>query len=184
MIGGKWTTFRAFGEQVSNEVLAFLGRKRLTGTMNSPIGGGRNFPTGAGRLPALLSAQFSIDRRRAEHLALAYGTRALELMGFCRGRVDDVPLSEKSPITAAEILWLIRSEHVRHLTDLILRRTTLTITGLIDVDLIDATLGVAARELGWSSTRAAVERQQLTQELETFYGVTPAMLQNRCKENA
>jgi glycerol-3-phosphate dehydrogenase len=73
---------------------------------------------------------------------------------------------------------------VRHLTDLILRRTTLAITGLIDADLIDAILGVAARELGWTSTRAAVERKQLTQELETFYGVTPAMLQNRCKENA
>ncbi|EGL64672.1 glycerol-3-phosphate dehydrogenase [Agrobacterium sp. ATCC 31749] len=184
MIGGKWTTFRAFGEQVSDEVLAFLGRKRLTGTMNRPIGGGRNFPTGAGRLSALLSEQFSIDRRRAEHLALAYGSRAFELMGFCRGRPDDAPLSQKSPITAAEILWLIRCEHVRHLTDLILRRTTLAIAGLIDADLIDAILGVAARELGWTPTRAAVERQQLTQELETFYGVTPAMLQNRCKENA
>jgi len=184
MIGGKWTTFRAFGEQVSDEVLTFLGRKRLTGTMDRPIGGGRNFPAGAGRLSALLAEQFSIGLRRAEHLALAYGTRAFEAMGFCRGRADDAPLSEKSPITAAEIAWLIRSEHVRHLTDLVLRRTTLAITGLVDADLVDTILGVAARELAWSSTRAAMERQRLVHELETFYGVTPAMIQNRCKENA
>ncbi len=184
MIGGKWTTFRAFGEQVSDEVLTFLGRKRLTDTMNRPIGGGRNFPTSARRLSALLAEQFSIGRRRAEHLSLAYGTRAFEAMGFCRGRADDAPLSEKSPITAAEIAWLSRSEHVRHLTDLVLRRTTLAITGLIDANLIESILGVAARELGWSSTRAAMERQRLVHELETFYGVTPAMLQNRCKENA
>ncbi|MCZ7464100.1 glycerol-3-phosphate dehydrogenase/oxidase [Rhizobium rhizogenes] len=184
MIGGKWTTFRAFGEQVTDEVLAFLGRKRLTGTMGRPIGGGRNFPTGAGRLPALLSEEFSIGRDRAEHLASAYGSRALELMGFCRGRPDDTPLCEKLPVTAAEVIWLIRSEHVRHLTDLILRRTTLAITGCIDADLIDAILGVTARELGWSSRQAEEERQLLIHELETFYGVSPAMLQHRCKENA
>jgi len=86
MIGGKWTTFRAFGEQVTDEVLAFLGRKRLTGTMDRAIGGGRNFPAGAGGLPALLSEEFSIAEDRAEHLALAYGSRAFELMGFCRDR--------------------------------------------------------------------------------------------------
>ena len=184
MIGGKWTTFRAFGEQVTDEVLAFLGRKRLTGTMGRPIGGGRNFPTGAGRLPALLSEEFSIGGDRAQHLASAYGSRALEVMGFCRGRPDDTPLCEKLPVTAAEVIWLIRSEHVRHLTDLILRRTTLAITGRINADLIDAVLGVTARELGWSSSHAAGERQRLIHELETFYGVSPAMLQHRCKENA
>lgn len=184
MIGGKWTTFRAFGEQVTDEALAFLGRKRLTGTMNRPIGGGRNFPSVAGRLPALLSEEFSIDRDRAEHLASAYGSRAFELMGFCRGRPDDSPLCEKPPITAAEVVWLIRCEHVRHLTDLILRRTTLAITGVIDTDLIDAILGVAARELGWAPQQAEDERQRLMDELETFYGVTTAMLKHRCKENA
>jgi glycerol-3-phosphate dehydrogenase len=105
-------------------------------------------------------------------------------MGFCRDRADDVRLSEKSPITAAEVVWLIRFEHVRHLTDLALRRTTLAITGVIDADLIDAILAVAARELGWPATQAAAERQRLIHELETFYGVTPAMLQHRCKENA
>ncbi|MFK3780257.1 FAD-dependent oxidoreductase [Agrobacterium sp. NPDC089420] len=184
MIGGKWTTFRAFGEQVSDAVLSFLGRKRLASTMNRPIGGGRNFPAGAGRLPALLLEQFAIGRQRAEHLALVYGSRAFELMGFCRGRPDDAPLCENLPVTAAEVIWLIRSEHVRHLTDLILRRTTLAITGVVNADLVDAILDVAARELGWSSTRAAAERQRLIHELETFYGVTPAMLQHRCKENA
>ncbi|MOA37951.1 hypothetical protein D3C78_1595920 [compost metagenome] len=65
-----------------------------------------------------------------------------------------------------------------------LRRTTLAITGVIDAELIDAILNVAARELGWPTTQAAAERQRLTHELETFYGVTPAMLQHRCKENA
>lgn len=184
MIGGKWTTFRAFGEQVTDEVLAFLGRRRLTGTLDRPIGGGRNFPTGASSLPALLSEEFSIAGERAEHLALAYGSRAFDLMGFCRGRADDVRLSEKSPITVAEVVWLIRFEHVRHLTDLALRRTTLAITGVIDADLIDAILAVTARELGWLATQAAAERQRLIHELGTFYGVTPAMLQHRCKENA
>ena len=50
--------------------------------------------------------------------------------------------------------------------------------------LSDAMLAVAARELGWLPNQASAERQRIIHELETFYGVTPAMIQHRCKENA
>lgn len=39
MIGGKWTTFRAFAEQVTDQVLADLGRTRLATSGDRPIGG-------------------------------------------------------------------------------------------------------------------------------------------------
>ena len=40
LIGGKWTSFRAFSEQVSDMVLAELGLPRVSRTENIPIGGG------------------------------------------------------------------------------------------------------------------------------------------------
>src|SRR5690606_4943950 len=45
MIGGKWTTFRAFAEQATDAVLAELGQPRIRGTLDLQIGGGANFPS-------------------------------------------------------------------------------------------------------------------------------------------
>jgi glycerol-3-phosphate dehydrogenase len=39
MIGGKWTTFRAFAEQVTDRILAELGRQRTADSGERPIGG-------------------------------------------------------------------------------------------------------------------------------------------------
>lgn len=182
MVGGKWTTFRAFGEQVTDEILAFLGRPRIATTAGRPIGGGMNYPGDGGRLSAMLSDEFRISKDRADHLASTYGSRAFDLMGFCDGHPDDVPLSTSSVMTRAEILWLIRGEDVRHLADIVLRRTSLAITGQIDLEILDTLLMVMARELAWSGEQLFTERRQLIDELDTYYGVSVAMLQERCKE--
>jgi glycerol-3-phosphate dehydrogenase len=39
LVGGKWTTFRAFAEQVADKIFADLGRARRTKTHDTPIGG-------------------------------------------------------------------------------------------------------------------------------------------------
>jgi glycerol-3-phosphate dehydrogenase len=182
MVGGKWTTFRAFGEQVTDEVLAFLGRPRIATTTDRPIGGGRNHPADGERLSALLSREFPIGKARADHLASTYGSRAFDLMAFCQGRPDDVILSPSIAMTLAEILWLVRGEDVHHLADIVLRRTSLAITGRIDLEILDTLLTVMARELAWSGEQMLAERRQLIDELETYYGVSVAMLQDRCKE--
>ncbi|RME90008.1 MAG: glycerol-3-phosphate dehydrogenase/oxidase, partial [Anaerolineae bacterium] len=44
LIGGKWTTYRAFSEQVTDKALSFLGASRQKDTRDLPIGGGRNYP--------------------------------------------------------------------------------------------------------------------------------------------
>ncbi len=47
------------------------------------------------RLSALLSREFPIGKARADHLASTYGSRAFDVMAFCDGHPDDVPLSSK-----------------------------------------------------------------------------------------
>ena len=42
LVGGKWTSFRAFSEQVTDRALAFLGVARKSDTRSLPIGLGRN----------------------------------------------------------------------------------------------------------------------------------------------
>jgi len=44
LVGGKWTTFRAFGEHTAHDVLGRLGMEYTTSTEDMPIGGGAEYP--------------------------------------------------------------------------------------------------------------------------------------------
>src|SRR5690606_31253746 len=123
MVGGKWTTFRAFAEETADAVLAELGRPRLRDTLGLQIGGGQGYPSDPAALELELVERFAIPAARAGHLVDAYGTRAREVMGFCAGRPDDTPLDAATRITSAEIVYLTRHEQVVRLADLLLRRT-------------------------------------------------------------
>jgi glycerol-3-phosphate dehydrogenase len=181
MIGGKWTTFRAFAEHTTDVVLAELGRPRTTGTAKLAIGGGRDYRCAAD-LETDLVQEFGISIDRAAHLVDAYGTRAREVMVFCAERPDDWPLGPGTELTAAEIAFLTQCEYVARLDDLIMRRTAVAITGAIDTGLIEAISAVAAGELGWSDARHRSEIGELVADLENYHGVNPDALHRRTME--
>jgi glycerol-3-phosphate dehydrogenase len=182
MVGGKWTTFRAFAEQTADAVLDELKHPRRTDTRHRPIGGGLDFPADPATLEADLCRRFGIDRNRAAHLVSTYGTASIPLLTFCRARPDDAPLAAGLPWTEAEIVWLIETEDVVHLADIVLRRTTLAISGAIDGSILDRLGALAARSLGWSTARTEAEKAALIAELDRFHDVSAARLAARTHE--
>jgi len=178
MIGGKWTTFRAFAEQTADVVLNELGRPRLTDTIGLPIGGGAGFPKNPADLVAELAGR-GIAWQRAAWLADAYGTRARAVLDFCLGRSDDVPLAPGGVITAAEIVFLTRTERVVGLEDMLLRRTPLSIRGDVSMAIIAAAAAAMAGELGWDDERRAAEIDDFVRDLADYHGVSREMLQRR-----
>lgn len=182
MVGGKWTTFRAFAEQTTDAVLSELGRPRRRDTIDLPIGGGREFPDDGADLVLSLQQEFGVSPARAAHLADAYGTRASKVMEFCAGRVDDEALEPGTEMTPAEIVFLIRNEFALHLSDLILRRSALAITGQLSTGLIDRIAEVAAEELDWTEDRRSGEVAGFVAELDNYYGVSREMLERRTSE--
>jgi len=179
MVGGKWTTFRSFAADTTDVVLAELGWPRIADTLTLPIGGGAGFPQGDGALARDLVSRFGIAAPRAEHLADAYGTRAEDVLAFCAGRADDVQLGPACPITAAEIVFLVRHEHVARLADIVLRRTALAIRGDISLVLIRRIAEVAAPELGWDEARTRAEVEDFVAELGDYHGVSRRTLERR-----
>ena len=67
------------------------------------------------------------------------------------------PLAPGSPVTAAEIVHVIREEMAVHLTDIVLRRTGIGAAGHPGADLLGACARVAARELGWDGATVSAE---------------------------
>lgn len=172
MIGGKWTTFRAFAEQAADAVLAELGRPRLTSTIALPIGGGEGYVRDGADVMEALVRGFGITLPRAAHLVEAYGTAAVAVMTFCHGRADDQKLDDRTEITAAEIAFLARREFVVSLSDLLQRRTSLAIRGNLSTRLIEQAAAVVAKEKRWSAGQQREEVRKFVADLEQFHGVS------------
>lgn len=166
MVGGKWTTYRAFAEETVDAVLADLGRERTSSTRDLPIGGGAGFTD---HLAADLAASHRLSPERADYLADLYGFQASRVAEFCPK--DDRPLPGVA-MTEGEVRWAVRHEHALHLADVLQRRSPLAIRGLLTRPLIMTTAGVMGAELGWTEDRIQSEITNFISDLSTWHGVT------------
>jgi glycerol-3-phosphate dehydrogenase len=162
LIGGKWTTFRSFSEQVTDKTLTALGRERRQSTRDLSIGGGKKYPCGAAAVQlwlAALQAETGLKLARLENLFQRYGTRAAEVAAFIALETDE-SLDCFPDFSRREITFLALREKVAHLDDLILRRTSLAMLGELNTGLLAELADVAGVALGWSETvrQAEVER--------------------------
>lgn len=181
MVGGKWTTYRAFGEQTTDAVLAEVGRTRQLSTKDLKIGGGDGFPRVEAELERQLARDFGISAARAHHLVWHYGAHAVAVLHFCAegapGR--DAPLSPNTLYSQREIIWLIESEYVETLSDIVLRRTSLAITGVVSMQIIAALARLLSQIRGFTPAQVAAQQADLLAELDTYHGVSPKNLEQR-----
>ncbi|WP_026619830.1 glycerol-3-phosphate dehydrogenase (plasmid) [Ensifer sp. WSM1721] len=177
MIGGKWTTFRSFGELAADIALKRLGRPRRISTKDCPIGGGRHFPADRASWIAALADRSGVAEPRVAGLFARYGTDAAKVATFISERTDAPMLG--SDYSVREMLFLIRNEAVEHLDDLLLRRTTLAISGVLSLATLDTTLDLLAAEKSWGDERRASERARFLALLRDRHGVDEAMLAAR-----
>lgn len=171
LIGGKWTTFRAFSEQSCDAVLSLLCRPRKVSTVDLPIGGGRDYPRDE-KSRATFTAK--VGSRGAELLE-RYGTKALAVQTHA-ATTQDRPLASLPGYSSGEIAYICTHENVRHLADLLLRRTAITMEGLLTPEAIRETAAIAANVLGWNKARITSEIAHAEAELakRSVMNVKPA----------
>ena len=131
LIGGKWTTFRAFAEYATDRVLSDLGRGRTVSTAGLAIGGGLGFPRDvAGRqgLVGQLAGLGGVTVDRADILLSRYGTRAGAYLATLAGAGEKM-LDSISDFAAEEIRHIARTERVTGVDDILFRRTLIGLTG-------------------------------------------------------
>jgi glycerol-3-phosphate dehydrogenase len=173
LVGGKWTSFRAFAEQVTDKTLAFLGMKRQKDTRSLPIGGGRGYPRTPDEVKRQiesLSAWTAMPKERLQSLFERYGTRAEAVASFMSGGTDQV-LRSLPDYTRREIMFLVQHEKIQHLDDLILRRSMLAMLGCVTAETIHELGGVVANALGWDDERRSAEETRTLSILADRHGV-------------
>jgi len=162
LVGGKWTSFRAFAEQAADKAFEFLGVKRTKDTRSLAIGGGRGYlPAAADMQKQIesLSAWTGVARERLKVLFDRYGTRAESIATFMNGGTDRLLLT-LSDYSLREIIFVVSHEKVLHLDDFILRRSMLAMLGHLSREMLDELAGALANALGWTKEQkeAEVER--------------------------
>ena len=153
LVGGKWTTFRAVGEHLADEVLALLGSPRKVSTENLPIGGGKGFPrTDSERARWVENHSATLSEARVDQLLGRYGTYASRIIAHLES-VGDEALVHHPDYSRREIEFLVTEEWVMTLADLIKRRTSLLFCGDLSQELLEELGMLQSHLLKWTPER-------------------------------
>jgi glycerol-3-phosphate dehydrogenase len=173
LVGGKWTSFRAFSEQVTDKALNQLGLSRKKDTRSLPIGGGRGYPREPGEIRRQiesLSAWTGVSRERLRCLFERYGTRAETIATYMNGGTDFI-LRSLPDYTLREIIFLAQHEKICHLDDFLLRRSMLAMLGRVNGEMVQELARALGNALGWDEERKAAEVARTLLILADKHGV-------------
>jgi glycerol-3-phosphate dehydrogenase len=173
LVGGKWTTYRAFSEQVTDKALAYLGLARQKDTRSLQIGGGRGYPAEPGELRRQiesLSAWTGVSRERLKALFERYGTRAESIATYMNGGTDFI-LRSLPDFTLREIIFLVQHEKICHLDDFVLRRSMLGMLGRLHREMLDELARALGNALGWNAEQKEAEVARTLSILAEKHGV-------------
>ena len=169
LVGGKWTTFRALGESLSDVVLELVHRTRTVSTVGRAIGGGRDFPRTEKAKRIWIEEYLPGAEKRAGKLLARYGTRAAQVWEYIR-QGDDAPLAG-GDLSTRELEWMVQNEMVARLQDVILRRTSIAFVGHADSDVLHEIADALAPLLNWDSARHDAELDQTRELLNERHGL-------------
>jgi len=173
LVGGKWTSFRAFSEQVTDKVLAHLGKTRQKSTEDLPIGGGRGYATDESERKRQIegfAAWTGLSKERLQILYERYGTRTEAVATFIN-RAADEPLKTLPEYTRREIAFLVQSEKAIHLDDILLRRTMLAMLGRLTRANVEEIADAMGASFGWSVEQKTAEVERTLRLLADRHGV-------------
>ncbi len=173
LVGGKWTSYRAFSEQVTDQILDRLGRTRKGSTAQLKIGGGTSYPANNGDKNTYIQAlaeEHNISPEQAQTLFERYGTRAAEIAAFIKG-TKDAALKSLGGYSTAEIKFLVEKEMVTRLDDILLRRTKTAWVGNVSQASLAELASIVGDSLGWTADQRKGEIERVVTLLRNKHGV-------------
>lgn len=166
LVGGKWTTFRAFGEVSADLVMKRLDIERTHSTHQLSIGGGRDYP-GPDQREALieqLAEEYSLTSDIVAALLDRYGCNRGLLQAVATGDGAQ-PLRSIEQYRLGEIRYMCEHEYIAHLDDIIFRRSTLALEGRASDAVVAEIASIAAPVMGWDNATMQTELHHCQQRL-------------------
>jgi len=166
--GGKYTTYRNMAEDVVDEACKKLGKKVACITQKQPLAG--SLPVGldeyVNEAVPQLAERFSADPDIVRHLIHFYGSRAERVLQYTK---EDprlaAQISPESTDIYAQVVYGIREEGAKTISDVLLRRIHTGITASRGEPQTPQISGIMARELGWNISEQDHWKQQFKADL-------------------
>ena len=156
LVGGKWTTFRGFAEEVSSDILKRLNKPRAISTKSMAIGGGKDFPIGAAQRLEWInknSDKTGVTAEQVDKLLSRYGTQATQIMQHQCAWEERKSLPDATDFSFQELDYIVQNEHVEHVEDMVMRRTSLAITGNLTLNDLEQIAAIIGRVKKWDAQR-------------------------------
>ena len=155
VVGGKLTTYRQLAQDAVDDVFKRLGRKSprcVTASLPLPgavgdLGDARRFLVASG-----------LTERTADRLIALYGGRSLDVLA--EAQHDDQLLEvlhEGTGAIGAELLFAVRREFARTLTDVLARRVLLAFEPGHGLEVAERAARMLGERLGWDADQQAAE---------------------------
>ncbi|WKZ47587.1 MAG: glycerol-3-phosphate dehydrogenase/oxidase [Anaerolineales bacterium] len=173
LVGGKWTSFRAFSEQVADKALAYLGIARKKDTRSLSIGGGRGYVRDMEEPNRQLGSLFAwtgVSQERLKLLFERYGTRAEAVATYINSGAD-AAIKSLPDYSYREIAFTAHHEKVRRLDDFILRRSMLAMLGRVTREAVSELAEALGNALGWDDAQKKAEAARTLSILAHRHGV-------------
>jgi glycerol-3-phosphate dehydrogenase len=157
IIGGKLTTFRSLAQDAVDRVTRKLGGgRRQCVTRSEPLPGGRTGDYTA--FSSWFVAESGLDEPVSRRLLSLYGAKAVNVLEMAR---RDPALravyDTKRGAIGAEVVYGIRHEFARTLTDVLMRRTMLGLDPELNAGSVEVAAEIMGAQEGWSPARIASE---------------------------
>jgi glycerol-3-phosphate dehydrogenase len=173
LIGGKWTSYRAFSEQTTDVILKMLEKKRTRSTAALGVGGGKDYPHNdkeRAEMVKYVCDKTGVKESVVQDLFVRYGTRSL-LVAKAIAKVGDSPLKSKANWQRGEVIYLVENEKPVHVEDVLLRRSTLAWLGEVTRPLVEEFAAIFAEVNGWSKATVQSEVERTIAHLKEYHGV-------------
>jgi glycerol-3-phosphate dehydrogenase len=174
LVGGKWTSYRAFSEQVADKAMQTLGASRSKDTADLGIGGGKDYPASEeekAKIIKSISEKSGVSVDVANALFTRYGTRAMTVAKRIK-EAGDHPLTSIPGWQKGEVEFLIETEKALHIEDLLIRRSTLAWLGVCNKKAVAEMAEIFADELKWDSETKKKEIARTIEVMQDLHGVT------------
>jgi glycerol-3-phosphate dehydrogenase len=143
ILGGKYSTYRAVAERVTDRVQRELGQSRSTCmTALEALPGGASPPLEDyfSMAERILTTRYpGLEVEQLRYLVQTYGSRHTEVLREFGDHPDEVrPIEPGLPFTVAEVRYAIRHEMARELEDILRRRCYRTFLGPLSAEAQEA----------------------------------------------
>ncbi|MGE5174133.1 MAG: glycerol-3-phosphate dehydrogenase/oxidase [Betaproteobacteria bacterium] len=166
--GGKLTTYRKMARDVVDAACRTLGVRAACVTDQKPLAGclSTDYEGYLKEEVPALSAHHNVSPELVRHLIGFYGSRTdriLELMETDPALGETI--SPESSDIYAQVVYSIMEEGVRTLSDIILRRMHIGMTGSRGLPQVEKIAEIAGRELAWSEDEQRHHIEEFKKEL-------------------